>query len=315
MTIHEELAKVSTNKETAFTIGTFDGVHLGHQQLLRQLKASATGHGLLAGVLTFRNHPRSVLNPGNHVGYISPLAERLSQLNSAGVDLVVDLDFTEELSKLTAREFVTLLVDNFRIRGLVVGPDFAMGYRREGTIPVLQELGTELGFWVYVVEPVALEKGPIRSSAIRKAITQGDVAGAAELLGRTYSLTGTVVHGERRGNKLGFPTANLGLDSGIMTPADGIYATWAVIGGKRCQSATNVGVRPTFGSGPRTVEAFIMDFDQDIYGRTLTLEFISRLREELSFDSVEALIKQMKLDVDQARMILAGSAAPPGGDP
>lgn len=315
MTIHEELAKVSPGKETALTIGTFDGVHLGHQQLLRQLRDAAVGNNLLPGVLTFRNHPRSVLDPINHVGYISPLAERLSRLSSSGIGLVVDLDFSEELSQLTARDFVALLVNNLGMRGLVVGPDFAMGYQRRGTIPALRELGADLGFWVQVVEPVVSEQGPIRSSAVRQAISQGNMEGAAGLLGRAYSLTGKVVEGERRGNKLGFPTANLGLGPEIMTPGDGIYATWAVIDGERRLSATNVGIRPTFGSGPRTVEAFIMDFEQDIYSKALTLEFVSRLREELKFDSVDALIKQMQLDVDQARVILTGSRVPSEGNP
>ena len=304
MTVLEELAKVAPAKHTAITIGTFDGVHLGHQHLLRHLKSSAIHHGLIPGVLTFRNHPRSVLNPEAGIKYITSLEERTACLRGEGIDLVVGLDFTEDLSKLSAREFSALLVDLLKMRGLIVGPDFAMGHKRAGTIPVLEQLGFEMDFWVQVVDPVLLNEKPVRSSAVRSAIIRGDVAVAAQLLGRTYSLTGTVVYGERRGTQLGFPTANLRLDPTTLAPEDGIYATWAIIDGKRCLSATNVGVRPTFGSGPKTVEAFIMDFDQNIYGKTLTLEFISRLREELNFSTVDELIQQMKLDVDQARMVL-----------
>ena len=311
MAIREELAQFSPAWDTALTIGTFDGVHLGHQRLIQHLKAAAASHHLMAGVLTFRNHPRSVLNPAAQTGYISSLEERLSLLREAGIDLIIDVDFTRELSLMKAREFVSLLYEVARMRGLVVGPDFALGHQREGTIDVLKDLGSELGFWVDVVEPVTLDQGPIRSSAVRRAISQGDMASAGQLLGRPYSLTGLVVEGERRGNQLGFPTANLSLDSGVMVPGDGIYATWTVIDGMRHLSATNVGVRPTFGAGPRTVEAFIMDFDRDIYGKYLTLEFSLRLREELSFDTVDALIQQMKLDVEQARAVLSASSMSP----
>jgi riboflavin kinase/FMN adenylyltransferase len=306
MTLHEELAKVASTVDTAFTIGIFDGVHLGHQHLLSQLQSLAIQQGLVPGVLTFRNHPRSVLSPGAGVAYITSLEERISRLRAAGIGKVVDLEFTQELSSLSAREFLVLLSSQLKMRGLVVGPDFAMGHNRDGTIPVIQEIGADLGFWVRTVDPVCSGQDPVRSSAIRRAIACGDVAGATQLLGRIYSLTGVVVHGEQRGGRLlGFPTANLELESDILVPENGIYATWATVEGKRFPSATNVGIRPTFGSGPKIVEAYIMDFEQDIYGKVLTLEFVQRLREELTFGSVDELIQQMKLDVEHARDILA----------
>lgn len=305
MRVHEEFAKVASEVDTAFTIGIFDGVHLGHQHLISQLRSMALPEALVPGVLTFRNHPRSVLAPGADVAYITPLEERISRLRDAGVEKVVDLEFTLELSQLSAREFLALLSSHLKMRGLVVGPDFAMGHNRDGTIPVIEGIGADLGFWVRTVDPLYLGEGVVKSSAIRRAIAGGDVAGASRLLGRTYSLTGTVVHGERRGGTLGFPTANLELAPTTMVPENGIYATWATIDGQRYPSATNVGVRPTFGSGPKLVEAFIMDFDQDIYGKALTLEFVERQREELAFGSVDELVQQMNLDVEQARDILA----------
>ncbi len=305
MRVHEEFAKVASEVNTAFTIGIFDGVHLGHQHLISQLRSMALPEGLVPGVLTFRNHPRSVLAPGADVAYITPLEERISRLRTAGVEKVVDLEFTLELSQLSAREFLALLSSNLKMRGLVVGPDFAMGHNRDGTIPVIEGIGAELGFWVRTVDPLYLGEGVVKSSVIRRAIAGGDVAGASQLLGRTYSLTGTVVHGERRGGTLGFPTANLELAPTTMVPENGIYATWATVDSVRYPSATNVGVRPTFGSGPKLVEAFIMDFDQDIYGKALTLEFVERQREELAFGSVDELVRQMNLDVEQARDILA----------
>ena len=305
MRVHEEFAKVASEADTAFTIGIFDGVHLGHQHLLTQLRSMALQEGLVPCVLTFRNHPRAVLAPGADVAYITPLEERISRLRDAGVERVVDLEFTLELSQLSAREFLSLLNGHMNMRGLVVGPDFAMGYNRDGTIPVIKGIGADLGFWVRTVDPLYLGEGVVKSSAIRGAIAGGDVAGASRLLGRTYSLTGTVVHGERRGSTLGFPTANLEVEPTTMVPENGIYATWATIDGQRYPSATNVGVRPTFGSGPKLVEVFIMDFDQDIYGKALNVEFVERQREELAFGSVDELVRQMKLDVEQAREILA----------
>ena len=305
MTVHEEFARVASEVDTAFTIGIFDGVHLGHQHLLSKLRSMALPEGLVPGVLTFRNHPRSVLAPGADVAYITPLEERISRLRDAGVEKVVGLEFTPELSRLGASEFLALLSSHLKMRGLVVGPDFAMGHNRDGTIPVIEGIGSELGFWVRTVDPVYLGEGVVKSSAIRRAIASGDVAGASRLLGRTYSLTGAVVHGERRGGSLGFPTANLELDPTTMVPENGIYATWATVEGVRYLSATNVGVRPTFGSGPKLVETFIMDFDRDIYGKIMTLEFVERQREELAFGSVDELIQQMNLDVEQARDILS----------
>ena len=305
MTIHQELARVSPPRETAVTIGTFDGVHLGHQQLLERLKLTAARAGLLSAVVTFRNHPRAVLNPESKLQYLASLEARIALLEQLGIDLIVSVDFTRELSQLKAREFVALLSRHLKMRGLVVGPDFALGHRREGDIPALKGLESEVGFRVETVEPVVIGKSLVKSSLIRSLITQGDVEGASGMLGRWYSLTGRVVQGDRRGQALGFPTANLSIDADLVTPADGIYATWATVEGQRHQAATCIGVRPTFGASDRTVEAFILDFEGDLYGKCLTLEFASRLREERAFTSVEALVEQMNVDVEQTREALS----------
>ena len=307
MTIHRELARASPSRDTVLTIGTFDGVHLGHQQLLQRLKAMAASSGLLSVVLTFRNHPRLVLSPEVKLHCLTTLEERIALLEAQGVDMVIAIDFTKELSLLKAQEFVALLSRLLKMRGLVVGPDFALGHRREGNISALKHLGAETGFWVEPVEPVVMGKSVIKSSAMRSLITQGDVANASRMLGRWFSLTGQVVEGERRGRMLGFPTANLLLESNLVIPADGIYATWGTVEGQRHQAATCIGVRPTFGPGKRTVEAYILDFEGDLYGKPVTLEFASRLREERAFSSADALIKQMELDVEQARAVLFGS--------
>lgn len=307
MTFDQEFATASPPGDTVLTIGTFDGVHLGHQQLLQHLKATASSNGLLSGVLTFRNHPRLVLNPGVNLRYITTLDERVALLKGQGIDLVFAIDFTEELSLLKASEFAYMLSKRLKMRGLVVGPDFALGHNREGDIPALKQLGTELGFWVKPVEPVLMDRIVIRSSVIRSLMAQGDVENASRMLGRWYSLTGLVVEGDRRGRKLGFPTANLSVESGLVIPSDGIYATWAVVEGRRYEAATSIGVRPTFGMNDRTVEAFLLDYEGDLYGKTMTLEFASLLREEQAFTTVEALIEQMKVDVERTRAVLSKS--------
>ena len=315
MTIRQELAKASPSKDTALTIGTFDGVHLGHQQLLRRLVTKAASDGLSPAVLTFRNHPRQVLNPGISLPYITTLEDRLSLLQDQGIDLVVAVDFTKELSQLRASEFVALLSEQLKMRGLVVGPDFALGHRREGDIPALKGLGAGMGFWVEPVEYAVTGGSAITSSGIRGLISEGKVEDASRMLARWYSLTGLVVEGDRRGHLLGFPTANLSWSADLVIPADGIYATWAIVDGRRYQAATCIGVRPTFGLSQRTVEAFILDFEGDLYGKPLTLEFARRLREELTFPSAEALIEQMRLDVEQTREALSSEPVFLGAEP
>ncbi len=311
MTIHQELAKVSPPRDTVLTIGTFDGVHLGHRQLLQRLKALAESSGFLSCVLTFRNHPRLVLNPGIKLSYLTTLEERVALLKGQGIDLVIVVDFTHELSLLKASEFVALLSDYLKMKGLVVGPDFALGHRREGDIPALKRLGEGMGFWVRPMEPAQMDKAVISSSVIRSLMAQGDVENASRMLGRWHSLTGLVVEGDRRGRLLGFPTANLSVDANLAIPADGIYATWATVEGQCYRAATCIGVRPTFGVNSRTVEAFILDFQGDIYGKPLTLEFARRLRAERAFPSVETLVEQMKLDVEQTRAVLSSLVAGP----
>ena len=228
MTIHEQLAKESPSGDTALTIGIFDGVHLGHQQLLGRLKSMAIREGLLPAVLTFRNHPRLVLRPDVKVQNLTTVEERLGLLRDLGLGPIIVVDFTTELSLLKAREFVALLSEHLRMKGLVVGPDFALGHQREGDVPTLGRLGKELGFWIEPVEPAVLGESVIRSSAIRARVIGGDVENASRMLGRWYSLTGLVVEGDHRGRELGFPTANLALDPDLVIPSDGIYATWAI---------------------------------------------------------------------------------------
>ena len=304
MNFRQRLNRVSPERETVVTIGVFDGVHRGHSHLLRRLIELAEPHYQPA-VLTFSNHPVTVLQPGRQVAFITTPEQKAGLLQALGLELVVSLDFTTEFSQLTAREFVTLLVDDLRMKGLVIGPDFALGRNREGNVDLLQALGQEMGFWVETLEPMLLDGVLVKSRVIRQAIADGEVAAAARLLGREYSLTGKVVAGDRRGRELGFPTANVDAARQMAWPGDGIYATWAVIDGMRRPSATSIGVRPTFGLTERLVEVYILDFDGDLYGQDLEVQFVDKLRGQETFPNLEALIDQINRDVANTRMALS----------
>ena len=297
-----------TGQPKMLTIGVFDGVHRGHSHLMAQLSTEAKRAGLLSGVVTFRNHPASVLSPSFTAAYLTSVDERLRLIKELGVDFVVPLTFDPELSNLTAGRFAGLLKRYLRMAAMVAGPDFAMGRNREGDIPTLTAMGDQMGFVVRVVEPLQDGHGRvIRSTTVRDALTQGDVTLVAELQGRNFALEGTVAKGLGRGAPMGFPTANLKLQDGIVAPGDGIYAAWAYIDGKRYMAATSIGIRPTFDQAGHSVEAFILDYRGDLYGRQVRLEFVRRLRDEAKFDSAEALQDQVGRDVDQTRGILQSS--------
>ncbi len=304
MNFRQRLNRVSPERETVLTIGVFDGVHLGHSHLLQRLISRARPEYQPA-VLTFSNHPVTVLQPGREVSFLSTPEEKQRLLLSEGIDQVVSLEFTQELAQLSAREFVGLLVDNLKMKGLVIGPDFALGRNREGNAERLAELGRELGFFVDVLEPLLLEETLVKSRVIRQKISEGDVATTGRLLGREFSLTGKVVTGDRRGRELGFPTANVDVSKNMAQPGDGIYATWAVVDGVRRPSATSIGVRPTFGLTQRLVEVYILDFEGDLYGQELEVQFVDKLRDQEAFSNLEALVEQINRDVANTRLALA----------
>lgn len=284
---------------TAVTIGVLDGVHLGHQRLLRHL-LNAEGE---ATVLTFDPHPVEVLMPGTHPRLITTLEERLGLLATAGIATVVVLDLAE-IRELTAQEFVSdVLVARLRCRTVVVGVDFQFGRNRTGSVATLHEMSEDGGFGVDVVHLVEAD-GTISSSRVRGLIETGRVGHAAQLLGHPFEVSGVVVDGDKRGREIGFPTANFELPARKVIPGDGIYAAWATVAGERRGAAVNVGVRPTFGGGARLIEAYLLDYDRNIYGETLRLEFVEKIRDELAFDSVGELVARMASDVEETRSIL-----------
>ena len=304
MNFRQLLGSAAPNQDTVLTLGVFDGVHLGHRHLIRRL-VQLSGSSIVPTVLTFSNHPITVLRPGTQVACLTTLEQKVQLIREQGVELLLTPEFTPELAQVTARDFCVMLVEAFSMKGLVMGPDSALGRNREGNYDFLRRQGEELGFWVESVDPFVVEGVPVKSRRIRETVTGGEVESSAKLLGRKYSLSGKVVVGDRRGSQLGFPTANLDIDAQLIWPGDGIYATWAVIDGVRHPSATSIGVRPTFGLTQRLVEVHLMDFDTDIYGQSLFVEFVTKLRDQETFPDVDTLVHQINQDVADSRLVLA----------
>ncbi len=297
-----ELARIAPGRPSAVTIGVFDGVHRGHQHLVALLCERARAEGLAAVALTFNPHPRTVLRPGSAITYLTSLEERVELLQALGLDAVGVLAFTSELAQLSPRDFLALLVDELQMRLLMVGPDFALGRNRSGTIGVMRQVGEELGFRVEVAPLLAEDGEKVGSSSVRQALSEGDVERVARLLGRPFSLRGPVVIGDRRGRTLGFPTANIAIGLDRALPEYGIYVTRAYVRETAHESCTSIGIRPTFDVEPhRTVETLILDFDENIYGQEMRIELLERLRGELKFESADDLVAQMHRDVEQAR--------------
>jgi len=307
MNFQDILANAAPSKETVVTVGVFDGVHQGHRHLLRQV-VEAAGDQYIPTVITFSNRPVTVLNPGTEPSYLTTLDQRVDLIKQQGIELVVCLEFTLELAQVTAEDFAKSLAGSLKMKGLVLGPDSALGKDRRGDLAFMESQGEKLGFWARSVEPLEIEGQPVKSRRIREAVANGNLAVCPELLGRNHHLSGTVVVGDQRGRTLGFPTANIEVDDQLLLPGDGIYATWAIIDGKRHQAATSIGIRPTFGLTQRLVEVFVMDFSDDLYGKTVGVEFIKKVRDQEKFDGLDALIKQINQDVDDCRQVLDRSA-------
>ena len=300
----EELARLRPDRDTVLTVGVFDGIHLGHRQLIEQVKRRATERVLKGGVVTLHHHPQIVLSPQSSITYLTTLDERVALIRGLGIELVAVLSFTPALARLSAPEFVSLLQEHLRMKGLVIGPDFALGRGRQGDAATLRALGQERGFTVEVLPPVMVGGRVVSSTAIREALVKGDLATASRLLGRPFSLSGKVTPGDERGRQLGFPTANIAANSALTIPADGIYVTRAYVDGQPYRSVTNIGVRPTFGGGKRLIEVHLLDFSGDLYGHQLKVELVERLRGEARFNSVDELVAQIKRDVERARAVL-----------
>lgn len=287
------------------TVGVFDGVHRGHRRVIDRLVAGAHAAGMPAVVLTFDPHPAKIFGRVD-IKLLSLPGERARLLGSLGVDVVVTHPFSKPFADTSAVDFMKLVTERLGTRHLVLGYDSTLGKNREGDVVRLTAIGSELGYTVETVSALGDESGVISSTEIRKLVAVGNVTEAARLMGHPYSLQGLVTHGDHRGRTIGYPTANLAYAREKVVPAGGIYACWARVEGERFLAAVNVGTNPTFTPDKQTVnvEAYLLDFDRNIYDQLLTLEFVSRLRPELKFPSVEALVTQIDNDVRMTREIL-----------
>jgi len=295
-------------KNPVLTIGNFDGVHLGHQLIFQLVKEKAREIGGESIVYTFEPHPVAVLAPEHKPLLITPLEEKLRLIAEQGMDVAILANFSDKFANQTPEDFVKkVLYDQIKIRQLFVGHDYTFGKDRRGNIALLKEFGRKLGFNVEVVEAVRVGGMVVSSTLIRELIQKGELGEAARLLGRHYLLYGQVIHGHGRGSrKLGFPTANVKA-AGALLPKPGIYAVWAIFEGKRYTAVANLGWNPTFHDQRFSIEVHILNFDQDIYGQPLRVEFVERLRDEVTFRGPDELVAQIKKDITQAKKVLSAA--------
>jgi riboflavin kinase/FMN adenylyltransferase len=298
------LASLQPNRPALLTIGSFDGLHLGHQQLIRALTASAHAQNYNAAVVTFFPHPSLVLRGNKPNFYLTLPDEKAALIDSLGVDVLVTHPFTSEVSQLTAQQFIDQLQAALDFKEIWSGCDFAFGHNREGTIEWLRARG----YTVKLIDPILGSGDVISSSRIRRALADGDLALVNACLGRPFQLAGTVIQGNQRGRTIGIPTANLQLDPDKAHPARGVYACRAWVAGRAVEAVTNIGIRPTFGGDSQiSIEAHLLDFEADLYGQTLKLDFLTRLRPEQKFNGIQELIAQIHTDIATARTIFENS--------
>lgn len=307
MQLHRTIPAQATASRV-LAIGNFDGVHLGHRALLERLAATARQHGLPPAVMTFEPHPRELFTPDQAPARLTSLREKLALLESCGVEEVYLLHFSRKLAGLTAEEFIDkVLVQGLSVRHLIIGDDFRFGKGRAGDFAMLQSAGQRHGFGVEAMHTIEIDGERVSSSAVRDALGAGNLEHAARLLGRSYSIAGRVVHGDKIGRKLGFPTANIQLKRKRVALTGVFAATVSGIDKRHLPGAASLGVRPTLGKGLRPVlEVHLFDFDQQIYGQHLTVHLLHKLRDEAKYDSLEALTAQIARDVQATQDYFAG---------
>ncbi|MCA9866377.1 MAG: bifunctional riboflavin kinase/FAD synthetase [Anaerolineae bacterium] len=295
------LSEVDHKQPTSIAIGSFDGVHRGHQALLQRMVAQARTAGMRTAALTFFPHPRRVLHTLPPRFYLTTLDERVHLLAEQGIDLIITHPFDDEVRHIRAADFVDQLLRTLDMKQLW-GGNFALGYQREGDVPFLRRQGELKGFTVETLEePVLLGGEMVSSRRVRRALEAGDMEEVTGCLGRYFGVRGPVVKGDQRGRTIGFPTANLAVWDELLLPGNGVYATYAWVGGKKHAAATNVGVRPTVDGLKLTVEAHILDFDADIYGEQVRLEFVRLIRPEMKFSGLDELKARIAADVAEVR--------------
>ena len=304
--IHQPGDLANGERKACLAIGMFDGVHLGHQQVLRQAIEDSHQHEALSVAVTFDRHPTSVIAPDRAPALLQTRAQRLRAIESLGIDAALVIEFDEAFCRKPGAEFVRELVDGFgAIHSICVGANFTFGHRRDGDAKLLRTLGQALGFHVHGLAAVSLDGQAVSSTRIRAAVRDGRLDDAGQMLGRTFAIEGTVIEGDRRGRELGFPTANLDTD-GLVLPPNGVYAAHVRLGQEEAHRAVlNIGLRPTLAKPEPTlqVEAHLLDFDGELYGQVMEIEFVEQLRDEQRFDSTDELAAQISRDIEHARTL------------
>ncbi len=293
--------------ESSVTIGKFDGIHLGHQQLIAETIESAEEHSLIPVVVTFDRHPHSILSPGTEPQALIGPMQKAELLEEAGIELVLNLPFDEYLSKLTPEQFVkTVLVDSLKARIVTIGEGFRFGVDQQGDVETLRNLGVQLGFMVKVIPNYLVDGEVVSTSKIRSLLLVGNVVTAAKLLGRLHSTRGVIEHGLKIGRQIGFPTANMSRSAEGFLPLDAVYAGWLYADGERYMTALSVGINETFEAVPRLVEAHVIDQQGlDLYDKVITLEYVDFIRHAAKFDGVESLVAEINRDLDKIRALLS----------
>jgi riboflavin kinase/FMN adenylyltransferase len=305
MLVFESLDIREKFESPVLTIGNYDGIHLGHRRIIERVRERARELSGVSMLMTFRPHPLHVLRPDKELAAITPLEEKKRLIREAGIEVLFIAPFTAEFAQIEPEEFVaSILVAKLAIKGLVIGYDFRFGRLGRGNTPFLQEAGRTSGFFVEVVDPVALEGEKVGSNRIRTLISAGDASKAARLLGRPFAIEGMVVRARGRGKTIGYPTINLKTDYSLI-PNTGVYVTEAEVEGRKYGGVTNIGFNPTFGDGQeRSIETFVLDFDGDLYEKKVRLYFLERIRDEMRFGSAEELTAQIAQDVETGRSYL-----------
>jgi riboflavin kinase/FMN adenylyltransferase len=304
--IHQPGDLANGERKACLAIGMFDGVHLGHQQVLRQAIEDSHQHEALSVAVTFDRHPTSVIAPDRAPALLQTRAQRLRAIESLGIDAALVIEFDEAFCRKPGAEFVRELADGFgAIHSICVGANFTFGHRRDGDAKLLRTLGQALGFHVHGLAAVSLDGQAVSSTRIRAAVRDGRLDDAGQMLGRTFAIEGTVIEGDRRGRELGFPTANLDID-GLALPPNGVYAAHVRLGQEEAHRAVlNIGLRPTLAKPEPTlqVEAHLLDFDGELYGQVMEIEFVEQLRDEQRFDSTDELAAKISRDIEHARTL------------
>lgn len=310
MDIVQGMSSLPLEGESAITIGFFDGVHRGHQAVIKRVIDVAKQRDLRSAVVTFDRHPLQTLSPGKVPPLLTTLKPKATYIEELGVDVLFVLEFTEEVSRWSPEEFVDrVLVQGLKTHHVSIGTNFTFGHKAAGNFQVLADLGAANDFTVEPISIFKVDGRPVSSTSIREELAEGDLEWPERALGRRYVVEGHVVKGAGRGRGLGWPTANLRTPDGILLPGRGVYACLATLDGQPYPAAVNIGINPTFGGEPLHLEAHLLDFDEDILDRVLAVEFWKRLRDEQKFDSGEALTKQIEQDVQDTRALVASRGA------